>query len=97
MTEDLRKKKFQKICEGCLCELLNDPEIIISQNVFHSNICTFHIKYCQEVNEEKKLYEEKGINFFVDLVEFNLIKYKIRDQTMVFMIKYLNDYFYKNK
>lgn len=88
-------KKFNKICDGCICELLNDPDIIISQNIFHSNICAFHREYCEnEANfEEKKLYEDTGRNFFIDLVEYNIIKEKIRNETIMFLMKFLKDYF----
>ena len=88
-----KKQKFHKLCDRCLCELLNDPDIKISQDVFHCNICDFHFKYCDKVDEEKELYEKSGRNFFVDLVEYNIIKQKIRDVTMIYLMKYLNDYF----
>lgn len=86
-------KEFHNICEGCICELLNDPEIIICQNVFHNNICSFHYKYCKKNIREKELYEMTGRNFFIDLVEYNIIKQKIRNVTIIFLIKYLKDYF----
>lgn len=89
-----KKQKFNKICECCLCEtILNDPDVKISQNVFHNNICNFHLKYCEKNDEEKELYEKTGRNFFVDLVEHNIIKQEIRDVTMTFLMKYLNEYF----
>lgn len=89
------KNKYCKLCEHCLCDILNDPEIIISQNVFHNNICSFHRKYCKmDINiKEKNLFEETGRNFFVDFVEYNIIKQKIRDATMVCLINFLNEYF----
>lgn len=87
--------KYCKLCEDCLCEMLNDPEIIISQNVFHNNICAFHIKYCKmDINaKEKKMFEETGRNFFVDFIEYNIIKQHIRDETMECLIKFLKKYF----
>ena len=87
--------KYCKLCECCLCEMLNDPEIKISHHIFHNNICALHYKYCKiEANKnEKELYENKGRNFFVDFVEYNIIKQKIRDETMIFLIKFLNKYF----
>lgn len=90
--------KYCQLCESCLCDMLNEPEIKISQNVFHSNICSFHYKYCKmdkNINE-KELFEKTGRNFFVDLVEYNIIKQQIRDVTMVYLIKYLNEYFRNN-
>lgn len=87
--------KYCKLCEDCLCEMLNDPEIKISPNIFHNNICAFHHKYCKiDINaKEKKMFEETGRNFFVDLVEYNIINQEIRDATIVFLIKFLNEYF----
>jgi hypothetical protein len=85
--------KYCKVCDGCLCEMLNDPEIKISPNVFHNNICSFHYKYYKTNTKEKELYETTGRNFFVDLIEYNIIKQKIRDVTMIFLIKFLNEYF----
>ena len=87
--------KYSKICDGCLCTMLNDPEIKISQPVFHNNICFFHFKYCKKDIKEKELYEKKGRNFFVDLVEYNIFKQKIRDQTIIFLMKYLDEYFFR--
>lgn len=87
--------EYCKLCESCLCEMLNDPEIKISQNVFHNNICFFHIKYCKmDINiKEKEMFDEIGRNFFVDFVEYNIIKQHIRDETMGCLIKFLNEYF----
>lgn len=87
--------KYCKLCESCLCEMLNESEIKISPNVFHNNICSFHYQYCKmDINaKEKKMFEETERNFFVDLVEYNIIKQEIRDATIVFLIKFLNEYF----
>jgi len=87
--------KFHKLCEGCVCVLLNDPEVIICQNVFHNNICSFHYKYCKKNINEKELYEKTGRNFFIDLVEYNIIKQKIRNETIIFLIEYLVNNFGK--
>lgn len=86
-------KKFHKLCDGCICELLNVSEVMISQNVFHNNICSIHYKYCKKNFNEKELYEKKGRNFFMDLVEYNIIKHKIRNATIYFLIQYLINYF----
>ena len=87
--------KYYKLCEGCLCEMLNDPEIKISHCVFHNNICSFHYKYCKTNTREKELYEKKSRNFFIDLIEYNIIKLKIRNETIGFLMEYLKNYFCK--
>lgn len=84
---------YCKICDCCLCEMLNDPEIKISPNVFHNNICSYHYKYCKIYNNEKIMYNTKGRNFFVDLIEYNIMRHKIRDATVPFLINYLDKYY----
>lgn len=86
-------KKFHKLCECCVCEILNIPEILICQNIFHRNICSFHYEYCKKHMCEKELYEKTGRNFFIDLVEYNIQKLKIRNETIVFLMDYLTKYF----
>ncbi len=86
-------KKIKKMCDGCMCELLNNPEYIICQNVFHANICSYHHKYCEKYKNEKELYEKTERNFFVDLVEYNMVKNKIRNETIEFLVEYLKNYF----
>ena len=93
MSKITKVREYKKICDGCICELLNDPEIIISQDLFHNNICSFHYNYCKNIISEKKLYEETGRNFFVELIEFNIIKLKIRNETFMFLMNYLDNYF----
>jgi len=85
-----------RVCEGCICELLKDKDIIISNNIFHNNICAIHYKYLKqkENKNEKELYDKTGRNFFVDLVEYNIHKMKIRDVTICFLVEYLNKYFF---
>lgn len=82
-------KKYHNICDGCICELLNDPEIIISQEIFHNNICRLNYEYCKKNVSENELYKNTGKNFFVNLVEFNAIKYKIRNETINYLVKHL--------
>jgi len=86
-------KKYYKLCEDCLCEMLNEPGVLISQHVFHKNICSFHYKYCKKNIEEKELFEKKGRNFFIDLVEYNIFKQQIRNETINFLMEYLKNYF----
>ena len=64
------ENKYCKLCEHCLCDILNDPEIIISQNVFHNNICSFHRKYCKmDINiKEKKCITKKEEIFLLILL-----------------------------
>jgi hypothetical protein len=93
MSKITKQHEYKKICDGCICPLINDPEIIISQDLFHNYICSFHYKYCKNNISDRKLYEETGRNFFVELVEFNLIKFKIRDETFEFLMEYLYNYF----
>lgn len=85
--------KTQKFCSLCICDILNIQEIKISQNLFHCNICSFHYKYCEKYPEEKKIHKETGRNFFVDIVEYNIIKQQIRDQTIGFLMNYLKNFF----
>jgi hypothetical protein len=92
MAYNIQKTKFQKKCEGCICELLNDSEILICESVFHNNICSIHYKYCNKNIQEKKLYDKCGRNFFVDLVEHSSIKYKIRNPTINFLVERLQNY-----
>ncbi len=89
----ITSKKYKKICDGCICELLNDPDVIICQDVFHNNICSYHYKYCKKNIKDKELYEKTKRNFFVDLIEYNIIKHKIRNETMVYLMEYLHNYF----
>jgi len=93
MSTNTSSKKYKKLCDGCICKLLNDPDIIISQDVFHNNICSYHYKYCKKNIKDNELYENTGRNFFVDLIEFNIIKFKIRDATITFLLDYLYNYF----
>ena len=88
-----KNKKIKKIKNKCLCELLNDPEYIIEQNIFHNNICSYHYKYCKKYKNEKELYEQTERNFFVELVEYNMIEKKIRNETIDFFVEYLRNYF----
>ena len=84
------------VCEGCVCHLLDDKEIVISKNVFHNNVCSIHYKYlktlCEEGSTEIESYKTTGRNFFVDFIEFNVIKFKIRDATISFLTERLNNY-----
>lgn len=83
---------------GCICGLLNHPEIYIDKNIFHENICTIHYKYLKNSTNSNnpkndiELYNNTQRDFFVDLVEYNIFKYKIRDATIYFLVEYLNNY-----
>lgn len=44
---------------------------------------------------KKNYMKKKGRNFFIDLVEYNIIKHKIRNVTIVFLMEYLTNYFGK--
>jgi hypothetical protein len=90
---NITNKKFHNLYEGCICVLLNDPEVIICQNIFHNNICSLHYKYSKINICEKELYQKTGRNFFIDLVEYNIIKQKIRNETIGFLMEYLKNYF----
>lgn len=58
--------KYWKLCKYCLCEMLNEPEIKISPNIFHNNICSFHYQYCKmNINAKEKKYLRKQEEIFL--------------------------------
>ena len=84
------------ICDGCICHILDNSDIYINNSIFHNNICFLHYKYIKIDNItslENELYLKYGRNFFVDLIEYNIIKHKIRDVTIKFLVKYIIDFF----
>jgi len=83
-----------RICDGCICHILEDPNIFIDKHIFHNNICNLHYKYIGSNSDEKKLYEETGRNYFIDIVEYNIFKYKIRNPTVIYLSKYINNFFF---
>lgn len=82
-------------CEGCICYILDDFDNIISDSIFHNNICILHYKYVKnnKYKEEKEQYEKTGRNYFIDLIEYNIEKQKIRDATICFLVSYINMFF----
>jgi hypothetical protein len=88
----------KRICYGCLCHILEDPEIFIDSCIFHNCICSLHYKYIKRKNNdyEIELYEKTGRNFFIDYVENHLIKFKIRDATIGYLQVFLNKIFFTN-
>lgn len=86
----------ERKCDGCICHVLEDPEIFIDDNKFHNLICCLHYKYIKTNPNEKELYEKTGKNYFIDVVEYNIIKNKIRDVTLHFLAKYIEKFFSNN-
>ena len=84
------------ICDGCICHILEDPEILISKNIFHNNICCLHYKYIKLCKTDRELYEKTGRNFFIDTVEYNIFKLKVRDVTLCYLSSYINNYFFNS-
>ena len=82
-------------CEGCICYILDDPSIFITDTIFHNNICRLHFIHVnnKKNNIEKEQYEKTGRNYFIDLVEYNIDKQKIRDATVCYLVSYINLFF----
>ena len=59
-TFNIKHKK----CEGCICYILDDPSIFITDTIFHNNICRLHFMHVnnKKNNIEKEQYEKTGRN-----------------------------------
>jgi hypothetical protein len=84
-----------KKCEGCICYILDDSEKFIDDTIFHNYICSLHYKYIRNKNniKDKEQYEKTGRDYFIDVVEYNIDKQKIRDATVCFLVSYINMFF----
>lgn len=83
--------------EACICHILDHPEIFIDDTIFHKNICCLHLKYIKSIpnnNNENEQYQQTGRNYFIDVVEYNIFKHKIRDATLCFLAEYINMFFF---
>ncbi len=84
--------------EGCICHILVDPEIFINDTIFHNNICCLHYKYLKSNpdnnDNENKQYQQTGRNYFIEVVEYNIFKHKIRDATICYLAEYTNMFFF---
>ena len=72
----------------CVCHLLNNKNIIISNNIFHSNICNLHKIYLKKYTDEQKIFINTNNNFFCEFIEYNCTTKKIRDVTIIFLIEH---------
>ena len=84
-----------KKCTGCICHILDNSEIFITDGIFHDNICFLHYKYIKDTknNIDADLYEKTGRNYFVNIVEYNIDKQKIRDATVCYLVSYIKMFF----
>lgn len=76
--------KYKKKCNGCICHILDNPEIFITESIFHNNICLLHYKYIKNNNNniDNDLYQKTGRNYFIDIVEYNIDKQQIKNTTI---------------
>jgi hypothetical protein len=82
-----------RICDGCICHILEEPDIFIDKNLFHNNICCQHYKYIKKNKNDFNQYKQTGRNYFVDVIEFNIDRQQIRDATLSFLVSYIKMFF----